>query len=378
MSTLENDNEENSLFSDRSSAQQAHKKQFEPELKQSISEMGQTEGSDAASNKNCSFSNLVHIRKKRASLRYPRYSHTEVLAGDLSSKDTKHVSSERGRSNFLGKIQSKLLKSNSIFKNQNSNLIRSIKDKYKTKNLKRLKNKINKDDYSYTSIRRISKQEKKKHPIKKKFQSQNLQSTHVKMESAQRPKQNETPELPNFANQSNITPKYVSTGGPYSNPHLDIVRQPIKKQIKFSVQTKPFHRKKMGSFGTGEKKKSFAMKNFERSVLTPGSNFGKKLFASKNNFKLLKKKFISREKSQPEKYDLEFKFNQDNNGLFYFLGTNKHQEEYMNPFKRKEISVFISSLERGDYSNFVDQSDSECLSKNEQNSFMGVDLGHSR
>ena len=86
---------------------------------------------------------------------------------------------------------------------------------------------------------------------------------------------------------------------------------------------------------------------------------------SQKNSKLVKKEFV-------------FKYNSDKNGLFYFLGTRGGRREYVNPFELGEIKVFLSSLSQGDYSNFVGRALTNCRTCNEENAFMGVDLGKDR
>lgn len=81
--------------------------------------------------------------------------------------------------------------------------------------------------------------------------------------------------------------------------------------------------------------------------------------------KLVKKEFV-------------FKYNSDKNGLFYFLGTRGGRRDYSNPFELGQIKVFFSSLAQGDYSNFVGRSLTNCRTCNEENAFMGVDLGKDR
>lgn len=81
--------------------------------------------------------------------------------------------------------------------------------------------------------------------------------------------------------------------------------------------------------------------------------------------KLVKKEFV-------------FKYNSDKNGLFYFLGTRGGRREYTNPFESGQIKVFFSSLAQGDYSNFVGRALTNCRTCNEENAFMGVDLGKER
>lgn len=81
--------------------------------------------------------------------------------------------------------------------------------------------------------------------------------------------------------------------------------------------------------------------------------------------KLVKKEFV-------------FKYNSDKNGLFYFLGTKGGRREYVNPFELGQIKVFFSSLAQGDYSNFVGRALTNCRTCNEENAFMGVDLGKDR
>ena len=85
----------------------------------------------------------------------------------------------------------------------------------------------------------------------------------------------------------------------------------------------------------------------------------------KKTAKLVKKEFV-------------FKYNSDKNGFFYFLGTAAGRREYVNPFELGQIKVFFSSLAQGDYSNFVGRALTNCRTCNEENAFMGVDLGKDR
>lgn len=85
----------------------------------------------------------------------------------------------------------------------------------------------------------------------------------------------------------------------------------------------------------------------------------------KKTAKLVKKEFV-------------FKYNSDKNGFFYFLGTCGGRRDYINPFELGQIKVFFSSLAQGDYSNFVGRALTNCRTCNEENAFMGVDLGKDR
>ena len=91
----------------------------------------------------------------------------------------------------------------------------------------------------------------------------------------------------------------------------------------------------------------------------------KNIEEKQHSAKLVKKEFV-------------FKYNSDKNGFFYFLGTAGGRRKYVNPFELGEIKVFFSSLAQGDYSNFVGRALTNCRTCNEENAFMGVDLGKDR
>ena len=78
------------------------------------------------------------------------------------------------------------------------------------------------------------------------------------------------------------------------------------------------------------------------------------------------------------KKEFVYKYNTDKNGIFYYLGTEEGCSEYQNPFQIGKLKVFVSSLAQGDYSDFVGRKLTNFRTRNEENAFMGVDLGSQR
>lgn len=83
----------------------------------------------------------------------------------------------------------------------------------------------------------------------------------------------------------------------------------------------------------------------------------------------------SKNKKMTRKKEFVYKYNTDKNGLFYYLGTEEGKNEYQNPFQIGKLKVFVSSLAQGDYSDFVGRKLTNFRTRNEENAFMGVDLG---
>ena len=82
----------------------------------------------------------------------------------------------------------------------------------------------------------------------------------------------------------------------------------------------------------------------------------------------------------PINYHIKFKYKNDfdKNGVFYYIGTYGLSRTYNNPHELKLIKAFGSSLQTGYYSDFVGRNIVNLCTDNEENSFLGVDLGPDR
>ena len=74
------------------------------------------------------------------------------------------------------------------------------------------------------------------------------------------------------------------------------------------------------------------------------------------------------------KYSYDF----DENGALYYLGTRGKQYQYRNPHELQLVTAFGSSLSMGHISDFVGRNLVNLRTENEENSFLGVDLGENR
>ena len=79
-----------------------------------------------------------------------------------------------------------------------------------------------------------------------------------------------------------------------------------------------------------------------------------------------------------QKKEFVFKYNSDKNGLLHFLGSEGGRRDFVNPLVLGEVKVFFSSLSLGEHSGFVGRQLTKCQTQNQQNSFMGLDLGEKR
>ncbi len=77
---------------------------------------------------------------------------------------------------------------------------------------------------------------------------------------------------------------------------------------------------------------------------------------------------------------IKFKYKNDfdKNGALYYIGTYGLTRKYQNPHDLKLIKVFGSSLNSGHYNDFVGRKIVDLSTENEENSFLGVDLGPNR
>lgn len=80
--------------------------------------------------------------------------------------------------------------------------------------------------------------------------------------------------------------------------------------------------------------------------------------------------------------DLNYVSNNDNNGLFYYLGSNKKTQTFTNPYSLSEIT-FVATVEASAFPNFLiltDRSldDQRIYTYATQNEYIGVDIGFGR
>ena len=73
-----------------------------------------------------------------------------------------------------------------------------------------------------------------------------------------------------------------------------------------------------------------------------------------------------------------FKYDFDENGALYYLGTRGKTVDYHNPYALSLVKVFFSSMGRGSYEDFVGRSLVNCRTLNEPGAFMGIDFGADR
>jgi len=73
-----------------------------------------------------------------------------------------------------------------------------------------------------------------------------------------------------------------------------------------------------------------------------------------------------------------YNYDFDQNGALYALGSRSRSAPWNNPHVLSTVTVFFSSLRTGKLEDFVGRDVVNCSTRNEQNSFMGVDLGLGR
>jgi len=93
---------------------------------------------------------------------------------------------------------------------------------------------------------------------------------------------------------------------------------------------------------------------------------------SKNYFN--QKNIISTPPPPIFKYTYDF----DQNGALYYLGTLGKKNIYRNPHELNLVTVFASSLSKGELSDFVGRNLVNLRTENEEFSYFGVDLGKNR
>ncbi len=103
----------------------------------------------------------------------------------------------------------------------------------------------------------------------------------------------------------------------------------------------------------------------------------------KNNIQNKERSSLSSDHNQiiyPVNYHIKFKYKSDfdKNGALYYIGTYGLSRKYSNPHELKLIKAFGSSLLSGYYSDFVGRNIVNLCTENEENSFLGVDLGPNR
>lgn len=73
-----------------------------------------------------------------------------------------------------------------------------------------------------------------------------------------------------------------------------------------------------------------------------------------------------------------YRYDFDESGALFYLGTEGKNSEYINPYNRNLVKVFFSSMGKGSYEDFVGRSLVNCRTLNEPNAFMGIDFGQGR
>jgi BTB/POZ domain/BTB And C-terminal Kelch len=76
--------------------------------------------------------------------------------------------------------------------------------------------------------------------------------------------------------------------------------------------------------------------------------------------------------------DFVYKYDFDDNGLLYYLGTQGKATKWQNPHKLNEVRVFCSSAEFGKIEDFVGRSGNSLRTANEEGSYIGIDIGLDR
>ena len=94
----------------------------------------------------------------------------------------------------------------------------------------------------------------------------------------------------------------------------------------------------------------------------------------KISFDFFKNAFLKKSIKPIFKYEFDF----DENGVFFYLGTQGKKSLYKNPAEIGIVKVFSSSLGKGNLSDFVGRNLVNLRTENEENSFFGVDLGENR
>lgn len=74
-----------------------------------------------------------------------------------------------------------------------------------------------------------------------------------------------------------------------------------------------------------------------------------------------------------------YKYDFDDNGVIYYLGSNGKTRKWVNPYDLKIVEVFFSSVGVGVKSeDFIGRDCVNCCTKNEKNAYMALDLGEGR
>jgi hypothetical protein len=94
----------------------------------------------------------------------------------------------------------------------------------------------------------------------------------------------------------------------------------------------------------------------------------------KISFDFYKNAFLRKSIKPIFKYEYDF----DENGVFFYLGTQGKKVRYKNPAEIGLVKVFSSSLGKGNLSDFVGRNLVNLRTENEENSFFGVDLGENK
>jgi hypothetical protein len=94
----------------------------------------------------------------------------------------------------------------------------------------------------------------------------------------------------------------------------------------------------------------------------------------KISFDFYKNAFLRKSIKPIFKYEYDF----DENGVFFYLGTQGKKNRYKNPAEIGLVKVFSSSLGKGNLSDFVGRNLVNLRTENEENSFFGVDLGENK
>ena len=88
--------------------------------------------------------------------------------------------------------------------------------------------------------------------------------------------------------------------------------------------------------------------------------------------------FLSHKAISSENPIFKYTYDFDENGALFYLGTKGKKVQYRNPHILNIVTAFASSLSKGQVSDFVGRNLVNLRTENEENSFLGVDLGENR
>lgn len=174
----------------------------------------------------------------------------------------------------------------------------------------------------------------------------------------------------------------LAAANPKMSAFKDLILEGISVQLSEHIKPKDYEYKVIKiPRSTFKLPPSPSQKKLKKSIESPIRLYSK----SQNNWKSFPKaEFESKKPAPPQKFfktftvlekEFKYSFDFDENGVFFALGTDEHTQRWRNPGVIGKVLPFASSVACGNVEDLVGRGLNGFRTKNENNSYVGVDLG---